>query len=139
MNESAAKTRGLAQHLIAYERRLSRSSAPDAPVAFGGVVERLRGPLVTLVGLAGFRSLFSRALALANGEVRWLRACHIQGDGSLECPAEITQLDKEEVGEGEVVLVAQLLGLLVTFIGETLTLRLLHDVWPAAPINDWNQ
>jgi hypothetical protein len=30
--------------------------------------------------------------------------------------------------------VAQLLGLLVTFIGEPLTLRLVRDAWPDAPI-----
>lgn len=29
------------------------------------------------------------------------------------------------------VLVAQLLGLLFTFVGETLTLRLIHDIWPS--------
>ena len=34
------------------------------------------------------------------------------------------------------VLVAQLLGLLVAFIGETLTLRLVREVWPKLPLND---
>jgi len=29
-----------------------------------------------------------------------------------------------------------LLGLLVTFIGENLTVRLVRDVWPDAPVND---
>jgi hypothetical protein len=29
-----------------------------------------------------------------------------------------------------------LLGLLVAFIGETLTLRLVREVWPKAPLNE---
>jgi hypothetical protein len=33
-----------------------------------------------------------------------------------------------------VIVVAQLLGLLVTFIGEPLTLGLVGDAWPDAPV-----
>jgi hypothetical protein len=35
-----------------------------------------------------------------------------------------------------VVLLAQLLGLLVAFIGENLTLRLMREVWPKVPLNE---
>jgi len=134
MNEPTAKMRAFAQLLIAQERKGNKSSEPDGATAFGGVVEKLRRPLAAVAGVAGFRSVLSRALALANGEARWLLAVHIKADGSLELPAEIAQLDKEEVVRGEVVLVAQLLSLLVTFIGERLTLHLVRDVWPEAPI-----
>jgi hypothetical protein len=34
--------------------------------------------------------------------------------------------------EGGTLLVARLIGLLFSFIGETLSLRLVHDVWPSA-------
>ena len=40
--------------------------------------------------------------------------------------------DTEELEMGGVVLVAHLLGLLATFIGESLTLRLARDAWPDA-------
>jgi hypothetical protein len=41
------------------------------------------------------------------------------------------------MAEGSVVLVAQLLALLVAFIGENLTLRMVREVWPKLPqIND---
>ena len=43
-------------------------------------------------------------------------------------------LTDAEIAEGEAVLVAQLIGLLVTFIGEALTLHLLHEAWPQAPL-----
>ena len=34
------------------------------------------------------------------------------------------------MGQGRVVLIAQLLGLLVTFIGEKLTVRMVREIWP---------
>lgn len=83
------------------------------------------------MGLGGFRSLFSRALVLACAEVPGLRAVQIKADGSLE---RLDEFGAERGGtatlEGEIVLIAQLLGLLATFIGADLTMRLLHDIWP---------
>jgi hypothetical protein len=48
----------------------------------------------------------------------------------------MSELDQKEISDGENALVAQLLGLLVTFIGEPLTLSLVREVWPGAPFND---
>ena len=42
----------------------------------------------------------------------------------------------DELFEGGVVLVAQLLGLLAAFIGEDLTLRFVREVWPDVPLNN---
>jgi hypothetical protein len=41
-----------------------------------------------------------------------------------------------EIFDGRVVLLAQLLGLLVAFIGERLTLSLVREIWPRIPLND---
>jgi hypothetical protein len=46
------------------------------------------------------------------------------------------QADPQERVKGSVVLVAQLLDLLVAFIGETLMLRIVCDAWPKLSIND---
>lgn len=101
------------------------------------VCERLRGQLGKLIGIAGFRSLLSRALALAGAEVPWLRALHIKADGSLEGVDGLDRkLGSRTVAEGEVALVSQLVGLLITFIGPALTLRMLHDIWP--DMDDFN-
>ena len=127
--------RALAERLIAFEARGNNAFGTNSRAAFGGVVEKLRPPLASLTGGAGFRSLLSRALALVKDDVRWLRAVHVKPDGSLECP-DLTQLDKGEIARGEVALIAQLLALLVTFIGEPLTLRLVEDVWPGALTHD---
>jgi hypothetical protein len=46
------------------------------------------------------------------------------------------QVDPKEIAEGSIVLVAQLLGLLVAFIGENLTVRLVREVWPKLSLSD---
>jgi len=103
------------------------------------VCEKLRQPLSRLAGVAGFRSLLSRALALANDEVRWMKAIHVRADGSLEGLDEAqAQLSETEIADGEIVLIAQLIGLLATFIGEELTLRLVQESWPDAAFDDMN-
>ena len=62
---------------------------------------------------------------------------HVKADGSLEGLDELgAQVDPDEIFEGCVVLLAQLLGLLVAFIGENLTLRLVREVWPKLSLND---
>ena len=117
----------LARRLIALEA--ARPSAPGAPL--GGAVrvcDRLRTGLARLAGVAGFRSLLSRALALAKAEAPELAAAQVRADGTLEGLP-----DDHDAGAG-VAIVAQLLGLLVTFIGEPLTLRLVRDAWPDAPV-----
>jgi hypothetical protein len=91
------------------------------PGAAGRVCDRLRQPLARLAGVAGFRSLLSRAVALAKAEDGALHAVRVREDGTLEGMP----------GAGGAV-VAHLLGLLVTFIGEPLTRQLVSEVWPGA-------
>ncbi len=115
---------------MTHEERENKSSSAQSPAAFH-VCEKLRKHLATLMGNGGFRALHSRALTLASSEVAWLRGVHVKPDGSLEGWEELqAQLDPDEIFEGRVVLLAQLLGLLVAFIGEALTLRLVREVWP---------
>lgn len=101
------------------------------------VPERLRPPLSSLMGPAGFRGLLARALALASAEVPWLRAVRVDDDGTLDGWLQpFAVLGPEQFHEGRVVLLAQLLGLLVAFIGERLTLRLLLEEWPKLSVGD---
>jgi hypothetical protein len=115
------KTRELAQNLLAYEVSEAGTAKADTQ-AVCRVCDKLRGPLTTLAGAAGFRSLFARALTLAKQECPLLDAWEVKLDGSLQ------GLNSEAAQSGA-VLIAQLIGLMITFIGESLTLRLLHDVW----------
>jgi hypothetical protein len=57
----------------------------------------------------------------------------VAADGSLQGLDELgPQIDKEQAREGGAILIAQLIELLLTFIGEGLTLRMVQDVWPEA-------
>jgi hypothetical protein len=63
----------------------------------------------------------------------------VMADGALQVPGEPeSQSNQHQADEGGVILLAQLLGLLVIFIGETLTLRLVQDTWSDAGLDDFN-
>ena len=93
--------------------------------------------LAIFMGNNGFRELLSCALPRAKAELPWLGAVKVKADGSFEGLAELSEKrNPDELIEGGVVLVAQLLGLLEAFIGENLTLRFVREVWPEVPLND---
>jgi len=129
-------SRNLAERLLAYEAAAGKNSEPTESAAFR-VCEKLRQPLCSLAGVAGFRSLLSRALALARAEGPGLSAVQVGADGSLKGLDELgPERDKDMSNEGGALLVAQLLGLLLLFIGEGITLRMVQDVWPESAFDD---
>src|SRR6185437_4317769 len=135
MSRDVPRMRDLAEPLVAYETKANKSSRTKTLAAFL-VGEKLRPDLAALMGNVGFRALLSRALALANAEIPWLHAVHVKADGSLEGLDELdAQVEAAELFEGSVVLLAQLLGLLVAFIGEDLTLGLVREIWPKLSLN----
>ena len=136
MNRVTPQMRAMATGLIAYESNHSKTSERKNPLGFH-VCEKLRPQLATLMGNGGFRALVTRALALAKEEVPWLQHVQVKPDGSLEVVNEVNaQISKGQIAEGRVVLLAQVLGLLVAFIGEGLTLQILREVWPKALVKD---
>ena len=127
MDTPSASMRDLARRLLAANQVASGSQVDEAVV----LIEKLRITLTKLAGPEGFISLLRRALALARAEVPSLRNVKIGADGRLEGFEEIVA-DKGTGGTGDeaaVAITAHLLGLLVTFIGEPLTLRLERAVW----------
>jgi hypothetical protein len=136
MNHATPKVRKLARSLLALEAAATTPAGPDMPAAFR-VCEKLGRTLGRLAGVAGFRSLLSRALALAAQEVSWLQALRVGEDGSLEGLVEAeAELSLSEVERGERVLVAQLITLFFSFLGEALTMRLLQEWWAEVRAQD---
>lgn len=134
MSEAPAKLRKLAQRLLAIEDPPEKRG--DTAVVFV-VTEKLRQRLSILTGNAGFRAVLARALALAAAEVRWLNRIHIDARGSLEGLDEAcAQISADEIARGQAALITQLIGLLATFIGASLTAYLLRDVWPEVSPDD---
>jgi hypothetical protein len=69
------------------------------------------------------QKLLARALTLAKREAEVLTPVRMTDDGALEGL-------QGDAMSASTVIVGHFIGLLQTFLGESLTLRLLHDVWP---------
>jgi hypothetical protein len=68
-------------------------------------------------------------LALAKSESPRLSAVRVTANGDLRGLGEVkSQADTDEDGEPGIVLIAQLLGMFLTLLGETTTLRLIEDI-----------
>jgi hypothetical protein len=122
----------VARWLLAYEAEHENPSGAAKQLAVR-VCDKLHEPLSTLAGVDGYKALISRALALARVKAPSLGSLRVREDGSLEALKARPQQDPDDTRNGDAALVAQLLGLLATFIGEALTLQLVRDIWPDAP------
>jgi len=126
MSRTTPALRAAAERLLKLEARGTRKLPRAALVS-----ERLRRVLSTLLGAGGFNALLARAVTLAKAEAPALSALRVQADSSL-----LGLSEDAGSADGEVVLVAHILGLLVTFVGEALMLRLVNDAWPKARLDD---
>jgi hypothetical protein len=120
------KTRDLARSLVAGEAGAGTTALHTEPAAVR-VYERLRRQLGSPVGVDGFHALASRALALAKSQSPRLSEVQVTANGSLSGLGEVESKTDED-GEGGVTLIAQLLGLFLSFLGEATTLRLIKDL-----------
>jgi hypothetical protein len=129
-NDTTPQLREFARRLLDYHAAADKQPAAGGSAAYR-ICEQMRLPLGRLMGAGGFRSLLLRALVLAAAENSSLRELHVDPDGSLAGIAELeAKLGPREIALGEIELLSQLFGLLVTFIGVRLTLQLLREVWP---------
>jgi len=139
------KMRYLARYLLTYEG-MSAKSSESMESATLCVYEKLRQSLSAFAGVAAFESLAFRALTQAKSEAPSLWAVQIAADGSLQGLGEFEpqiDIDKDlagehPAGEGGTILIDRLLGLLLIFLGEALTLSLLRLAWPGAALDDCN-
>jgi hypothetical protein len=119
MNTATPAIQNLARRLLALEGEGDPSD--ELVGAALRACEKLRVRLAKLAGVAGFRSLMARALALATAEVPWLASVQVRADGSLEgFDAARPHHSAVPGSEAGVVVVAQLLGLLDAGTGERL-------------------
>jgi len=121
MDASSPSIRDLLRRL----RAVSKTAADPHAHGAAGIIEQLRISLTRFAGAEGFASLLRRALTLASVDVASLHSVKVSADGRLE---GIEQL-AAETGEPVLAVATHLLELLVTFIGEPLTLRLAREAW----------
>jgi len=96
---------------------------------------RLRERLVDLIGAAGYATLVARAVRLAQAEVPDLErvTVDIAAEGGPRVGGEFARVsdgDPAVTAAGMTALLAHVIGLLITFIGEDLALRLVREAWP---------
>lgn len=134
MDTSSSLMQDLARRLLAASQTNSDPHVHEAAV----VSEKLRIPLTRFAGAEGFASLLRRALVLASAEVPSLQSIKVGAEGRLEGFEQLAADTGTTAGRSEaaVAITAHLLGLLVTFIGEPLTLRLVRKSWPDTSLDE---
>ena len=90
----------------------------------------LAGILVPLIGDAGVKALTSRALHLARQQFPVDTELAAAADATSDpLAAWLKRVDSSDVLEAAASMLSSLAGLLGTFIGEALTMRLLRKAW----------
>jgi len=89
------------------------------------VTDELRVALSRFAGRDGFAALLRRAVMLARAENPALTGVKFDPSGELE------ELENADAKSGAAIL-THLLWLLVTFIGHSLTLQIVREIWPDA-------
>ncbi|MEK6701796.1 MAG: hypothetical protein AABZ53_06005 [Planctomycetota bacterium] len=125
MDKPSLSTRKLARKLLAASQTEAHTNIPQVVL----VSERLRVALTRFAGADGFTSLLRRAMVLASAEVPALRVVRVSTTGRLEGLEDVAF--QPDIGmDAAVAITAQVLELLITFIGEPFTMRLVRDAWP---------
>jgi len=112
------------------ERRLA---APAAAERFGKLSQRL-AQLITLVGSD---ALLARAVHLSRAEFPFLDGAQTtpSADGlTLRLRESAEGVESSQAAEAFEAVLAILIALLISFVGEDLTLRVLREVWPELPM-----
>ena len=135
MDTSSASMRDLARRLLAVEAASQSATGVQVHEAVR-VCEKLRISLTRFAGSDGFTSLMRRALALARADVPSLQIIKLKPDGSLEGCEALAVAATNGGSEAVVAIIAHLLGLLETFVGEPFTLRLVREAWPDASLHN---
>jgi hypothetical protein len=122
----------IARHVMAAQAGTPSTSA-GAVEAMQLCCGELYRILETAMGPAGLQALITRAIQIAARDYPWLvtvtagPAADCSLSGLTEAAA---RLKVEDANEGYAALLATIIWLLITFIGEDLTLRFVRHAWP---------
>jgi hypothetical protein len=136
MDTPSSSMQDLARQILTASQTASDSHVHEVVA----VIEKLQTSLTIFAGIDGFVSLLRRALALASAEVPSLQSLQVNAVGRLDGYEKLVA-ETGTAASGRVAAVAittHLLGLLVTFIGEPLTLRLVREAWPESSLGKYH-
>lgn len=131
MTRPSPNARRLARRIL--HREAGDEMSPDATVeAVGRALRKFHEQLTRLIGTGGFEALEARALDLAVEQHAFLRKLDLprphNGGPTLE--ALLPELDPADARAGAEAVLAHLIDLLLTFLGEEVGGRLLGQGWP---------
>jgi hypothetical protein len=138
---------GIADLPQTLRRELTRAAGTDADAkalaaATLRVSDALAGHLAVLIGTGGVKALTARSLHLVQRNFPWLAEAQ-QSDppkDPFERLAACMERQEPSVAtEAAAAVLATLGDLLVTLIGETLTMGVLREAWPKAFANETQQ
>jgi hypothetical protein len=132
MRRNITQIQDLAYRLFAVEA-LKHGQPRDAAETMEGVCQRLQQRLKLLIGTAGLYALFARGLYLAKAEYPWLDLVEMEQnpDCALKGLREAAeQQDSDDAIKGFAAITANIIWLLVTFIGEDIILGVMYETWP---------
>jgi hypothetical protein len=134
--QATPQLQNLALQLLVHEAKNSPSPAKLAE-ALEVCCQRLHKRLDSLIGAGGFRALLDRALFLAKKEHPWLKAVGIGEYPGCELKVLHEAMNGRkpaEVREAFTIILANVIWLLVTFIGEDIAFGLVEEAWPGTKI-----
>lgn len=133
MAKPSSSIRELSQRLLVASKTGAEPHIHEAAV----VSEKLRIPLTKFAGAEGFASLLRRALVLASAEMPSLQTITVGPGGRLEGFEQlVVETDSAGRSEAALAITSHLLGLLSTFIGEPLTLKLVREAWADTSLDE---
>lgn len=135
MSLPTSAVRRIGQRLLDHEMEHDGNAAePECAVlasAAARATERLSKPLGRLIGAEGYWGLLRRAVHVAKSESPLLHELQVAPAGALDgLHAAVRLEDPASARQALTAVLVHLVWLLVTFIGEDLTRRTLHDTWP---------
>lgn len=129
MSKAPPAMTDLARRLLALE---TSSAGPYGVEAAVRVADALRPALAKLTGVGGYTSLVSRALVVAKTDSAELKHWRFHADGTLIKNDGAETKTEDAAG---VTFLAHLLAILVRFVGQPVTERLIQKTWPGQTLS----
>ena len=131
MDQDSQEVTKLAVFLISKEAE-SAGKSDELLSSVEPTFERLKIHLSGRLGKGGYRALLKRAVTLSIVDYPWLECLTISDDGTLSgMDLAPSSLSVSQTAAGGIAILARLIGLLDTFIGRSLCLRVLQSGWPS--------
>lgn len=135
MSAPDARTRALSRRIIEHEIA-GREAPADVAAAIEGALRRLHQVMATGIGPLGFQAVVTRAVHLTRRACPGFDACHVTCGDTVVMTGMSEMIEREgaaQAGEAAAVLLANVIALLSSFIGEDLSFRLLRRGWTGLP------